>query len=122
MLGSGFVVPKTLARASAGRTLAYLAHMRRSYPLTQALAWRGQDAIAWVRRLLAEDGAARPLAAFLPAIPADASHRALRCRAAVASTFIAGLELARENTLTLIQESDFGVLTLQPIPAAALLP
>ena len=52
--------------------------------------WRVQDAITQVRRLLAESDEPRPLAAFLPAIPAGATHRELRCRAAVASDLMAG--------------------------------
>ncbi len=70
--------------------------------------WRTPDAIARVRRLLAESGELRPLERFLPEISADASHRALRRRAAVASTLMAGLELAREGTLTADQPAPFG--------------
>jgi segregation and condensation protein A len=77
--------------------------------------WRVQDAVARVRRLLAQDGSPRPLAAFLPGIPADASVRDLRCGAAVASTFVAGLELEREGSLTMQQEALFAqVLSMEP--------
>ena len=81
--------------------------------------WRGQDAITWVRRLLAEDGAPRPLAAFLPEIAVDASHRGLRCRAAVASTFIAGLELARDGALAMEQSETFGAICFEAEGRAA---
>ena len=44
------------------------------------------------------------LAVFLPKIGADVPDRALRCRAALASTLLAGLELARNGTVTLEQD------------------
>jgi len=75
--------------------------------------WRVQDAIARVRRLLAEDGEGRPLERFLPAIAPDASHIALRQRAAIASTLMAGLELAREGTLIVDQNQPFGPILLR---------
>jgi chromatin segregation and condensation protein Rec8/ScpA/Scc1 (kleisin family) len=40
----------------------------------------------------------------LPAIAGDGPGRALRCRAAVASTLVAGLELARDGALALEQD------------------
>jgi segregation and condensation protein A len=45
------------------------------------------------------------LEAYLPTIPRDAPRRALRQRAAVASTLIAALERARDGALLLEQES-----------------
>lgn len=44
------------------------------------------------------------LAVFLPKIAADAPDRALRCKAALASTLLVGLELARSGTVTLEQD------------------
>jgi segregation and condensation protein A len=70
--------------------------------------WRTPDAIARVERLLATDGESRPLAGFLPEILAEASHRALRRRAAAASTLMAGLELARPGMLAAGQCQPFG--------------
>jgi segregation and condensation protein A len=49
---------------------------------------------------------------FLPAIAADAADRTLQARAAVASTLVAGLELAREGALSLQQAEDFGTVTM----------
>jgi segregation and condensation protein A len=65
--------------------------------------WRVTDAIPHIRGLLAmmPDGA--PLAALLPPIKGDDPGKALHCRAAVASTLVAGLELARDGALTLDQ-------------------
>ena len=44
------------------------------------------------------------LSTFLPNVDAKAPDRERRCRAAVASTLLAGLELARQVTLTVEQE------------------
>jgi len=75
--------------------------------------WRVTDALAYVRALLTTmlDGA--PLVVFLPRLAADGANHLLRVRAAVASTFMAGLELAREGTLTLHQEAPFETITLR---------
>ena len=44
---------------------------------------------------------------FLPTIPHDAPARARRCRVAVATTLLAGLELARDGTVWLDQAADW---------------
>jgi segregation and condensation protein A len=69
--------------------------------------WTAHDALARVTRLLdgLPDGSC--LTDFLPRIPADAPSRTLRCRAALASTLIAGLELARDGALLLEQQADW---------------
>lgn len=67
--------------------------------------WRVSDAIPHLRQRLADFPDGGPLAAFLPAIDGDDPSRALRCRAAVASTLVAGLELARHGALALEQEA-----------------
>jgi segregation and condensation protein A len=69
--------------------------------------WTASDAIAHLSRLLAVLPDGSPLAAFLPTIPGDAPARALRCRAAVSSTLIAGLERARDGALSLHQDADW---------------
>jgi segregation and condensation protein A len=68
--------------------------------------WTASDALAQFAPLLATLPDGGPLAAFLPPIPQDAPSRALRCRAALASTLIAGLERARDGALLLEQEAD----------------
>ncbi len=60
--------------------------------------------MAWITRLLGEQPGGGELGAFLPRIDADGPDRDLRCRAAVASTLLAGLERARGGALTLAQE------------------
>jgi segregation and condensation protein A len=67
--------------------------------------WRVTDAIPRIRRLLAGSPEGGPLAAFLPPIECDDPGRALRSRAAVASTLVAGLELARDGALALDQDA-----------------
>lgn len=46
-----------------------------------------------------------PPAGFLPVIDGDEPGRTLRCRAGVASTLVAGLELARDGALALAQDA-----------------
>ena len=67
--------------------------------------WRVSDAIAHVRRRLAALPDDTPLAALLPPIDGDDPRKALRYRAAVASTLVAGLELARDGALALDQDA-----------------
>lgn len=67
--------------------------------------WRVTDAIPHLRRWLDAVSDGGPLAAFLPAIDGDDPGRTLRCRAAVASTLVAGLELARDGAVTLAQDA-----------------
>jgi chromatin segregation and condensation protein Rec8/ScpA/Scc1 (kleisin family) len=64
------------------------------------------------------DGA--PLERFLPAINAEEDslgHPALRRRAAWSGTLLAGLELAREGEVALIQEGGFMPIHLWPVDA-----
>jgi segregation and condensation protein A len=67
--------------------------------------WRVSDAMAQLRRLLAVRPGGGPLTAFLPRIAGAEPGRALYCRAAVASTLVAGLELARDGALALAQDA-----------------
>jgi segregation and condensation protein A len=69
--------------------------------------WTATDAIRRIARLLDELPNGSPLAAFLPKIDRDAPKRPLRCRAAIASTLIASLELARDSTVALEQDGDW---------------
>jgi segregation and condensation protein A len=74
--------------------------------------------LARIQTLLAEHPAGGDLAAFLPPVAGEATDRPLRARAAVASTFLAGLELAREGTLTLAQDLPFQELQLTGAPSS----
>ncbi len=77
---------------------------RDAYQLRFIKLWRVPDAIAWITRILAARPEGGTLASFLPKVDGVGSNKELRCRAAVASTFLAGLELARDGTLALQQD------------------
>jgi segregation and condensation protein A len=86
--------------------------------------WAASDAIRLMRQHLAGRDGARPLSDFLPPLADTAPHRALRHRAALASTLVAGLELAREQVLTLEQDAPWATIqvtgrTVHPATAAA---
>lgn len=74
--------------------------------------WRVPDALARIRALLAAHPAGGALAGFLPGIEAAADHP-LQARAAVASTLVAGLELARAGQIGLDQAEAFAPVTLR---------
>ena len=67
--------------------------------------WRLADATARITRILAEPPHEGELGVFLPAVDDSAPEWELRCRAALASTFMAGLEFAREGKVELDQLS-----------------
>ena len=68
--------------------------------------WRVADAVGRIEQVLdtAPDGGGAKFDVFLPRIGPGAPERELRCRAAVASTFLAGLELARDGGVLLEQD------------------
>jgi segregation and condensation protein A len=67
--------------------------------------WRVIDAIAHIQHLLRTLPQGGPLAVFLPEIASESADRPLRYRAAVSSTLIASLELARDGALNLDQDA-----------------
>ena len=77
--------------------------------------WRVPDAIARIRRLLPEMPDGSTLARFLPAVAPEPLEYDLRCRSAVASTLVAGLELAREGQFTLGQKESFGSIVVHGV-------
>jgi segregation and condensation protein A len=50
---------------------------------------------------------------FLPEVP-DGPRRPLKLRSGIASTFVAGLELARDGEVRLEQVEPFGAILLAP--------
>jgi segregation and condensation protein A len=78
--------------------------------------WRVSDALAYVRALLPAISKGAPLAAFLPKLSEDEANPPLRMRVAIASTLMAGLELAREGMLTLHQKAPFETIIVQRRP------
>ena len=86
--------------------------------------WAASDAIRLMRERLAGRAGAMKLSDFLPPLADTAPLRALRHRAALASTLVAGLELAREALLTLEQDAPWATIqvtgrTMHPATAAA---
>jgi len=75
--------------------------------------WRVPEAIARVTALLAQQRQELPLVDCLPPIPTGTVQRQLRQRAALASTLVASLELARDARLDLDQEVAFGTIILR---------
>jgi segregation and condensation protein A len=78
-------------------------------------AWRVGDALVHMRLLLGqlpEEG--KPLAAFLPAISPAVSQKEYLCRAALATTFLAGLELTREGLVAIGQDASWRPVWLYP--------
>ncbi len=68
---------------------------------------RWTDAIhkEWIANLLLlAAGVEGELRAFLPLVPPNGPAHELRCRAAMASTLVAGLEFARNGVVSLVQE------------------
>ncbi len=76
--------------------------------------WRVPDALARLRRLLPATPEGAPLERFLPEAVAGGPDAALRRRAALASTLLAGLELGREGAASLSQDSAFGEVVVAP--------
>ena len=79
--------------------------------------WSALDARERILQLLADSPDDAPLDRFVPEIPTQAEIETtaplpLRRRAAVASTLIAGLELARDGVVALHQPAPFAAITL----------
>ena len=82
--------------------------------------WPVAKARGRVRQLLPVLPDGSDFARFVPGVAPDAPDRALRCRSAAASTFIALLELARDGALTLAQDQPpFGTIRVRAAGHAA---
>lgn len=114
---------------------ACLLGLRRPLPQTylppRPILWRVPDALARLRSLIGRVPEGAALMQFLPphlfAVPPQAglAHRTdlpLQRRAAVASTLVGALELAREAGLHLQQDAPFGPILVRPIPDREALP
>ena len=98
-----------LAADLAGLVRGYMAARRRGgarsgYRPRPPLLWTVADALARLERMLGRTAAWTALERFLPHVADDPVQR----RAAVASTLLAGLELARGGTADLRQDEPFG--------------
>lgn len=89
------------------------------YRPTPVDLWRVPDALEQVMRLVRDQPDGIPMEDCLPVIAPDATRRRLRFGAALASTLVASLELARDASLAIEQGEAFGAIKLRPIPASA---
>jgi segregation and condensation protein A len=106
-----------LAANVPGLVRAYLSALRRGasgrgYQLRPAPMWSVQDALGRLGALIGRLPDWSVLERYLPERSVDPMAR----RAAVASTLLAGLELARDGTLRLRQERPFGPILLAAGP------
>ena len=78
--------------------------------------WRVADAAARIRQALDKvpGGEGAELGAFLPRISPTAPERDLRCKAALASTLLAAMELARDGGVLLDQDRPWTAIQAQP--------
>jgi segregation and condensation protein A len=76
--------------------------------------WRATDAMARIRSLLLIHPEGGALDAFLPELTPGDADREMKARGAVSSTFLAGLELAREGDLALWQGQPYGPVFFRP--------
>jgi segregation and condensation protein A len=74
--------------------------------------WRVPDAVQRISELLRQQSTGLRIEECLPTIALYATDRTLRLRAALASTLVAGLELARDGALMLEQTQPFGSIIL----------
>ena len=89
-----------------------------SYTPARAPLWRVADASARITRLLSE-GVTGEIALFLPPDATDGPERELRCRAALASTLLAGLELARSGEVRVSQAQPTEPITIELPPVTS---
>jgi segregation and condensation protein A len=74
--------------------------------------WTPHQAMARMRHFMAEAPAEHDLLAFVPGPSPGEPNARLRTQAAIASTLIAGLELARGGEVEASQAADFGPITI----------
>ena len=93
------------------------------YRPSPPMLWRVTDAVERFRRMLERTPEGGLLEDSLPELPPGSPDAALRRRSALASTLVAGLELARNGALDLAQEKPFGpvliLLLNENAPASA---
>ena len=88
-----------------------------AYQLRVLPFWRVPDAMARIRKVMEEREGEVAMAALLPAIAGNAVGRERRCRAAVASTLVASLELCRSGVLDVNQPGAWMPITVARSPA-----
>ncbi|MCG7360051.1 segregation/condensation protein A [Roseomonas sp. ACRSG] len=81
--------------------------------------FRAPEALARLRQLLPLRPEGGPLHSFLPRFSGPAAQMRLKRRSALASTFLAGLELARDGDAQLEQAAPFHEVFIRPQPSMA---
>ncbi|MBI0436205.1 segregation/condensation protein A, partial [Roseomonas sp. KE0001] len=77
--------------------------------------WRVPDALEHIRAVLGRHPQGGDLALFLPKLPSEDPARQLKARAALACTFVAGLELARGGLVEVSQLNSLSLVYLRPL-------
>lgn len=86
---------------------------------TMSELFRIPEALLRMRALAAAMTVPQPLEHFWPEVPKQKRGEPVVVRSAMASTFVAALELCREAVVGLGQEEDFGAITVSPRAAGA---
>jgi segregation and condensation protein A len=81
--------------------------------------WTPSLALARMRGMLTAQPGGGDLLGFVPRLSPDQPHRQFRTRAAIASTLLAGLELARGAEVSLDQDVAWGPIAVRPQPDRA---
>ena len=89
-----------------------------AYRPPRRLFWMPHQAMARIQAILGLHPNGCDLLSFLPAMAANVRGRTIHLRAAISSTLIAGLELARDAQLDLQQEMPFDRIMVRPQIAA----
>jgi len=74
--------------------------------------------MAWTTQKLPELPEGSVLTRFLPQVALEPPEYDLRCRSALASTLVAGLELARQGEITLGQDQVLGMVQVHAVQGA----
>lgn len=74
--------------------------------------WRIGDALERIKIMLPDHPEGATMEAFLPEIAEEGPKKTLKARAAIASTFVAGLELAKQDLVMVSQSELFGQVWL----------
>jgi segregation and condensation protein A len=80
------------------------------------------DAIERIQKMLPDFPEGAPMVAFLPGIAEEDVNRSLKARGAVASTFVAGPELAKQEALTIDQAAADDVIHFTRVRQRSLAP
>lgn len=92
------------------------------YQPRRILEWTPNQAIFRMDAILREQSTGADLLDFVPTMPAGLTNREASLRGAIASTLIAGLELARDGRVHLHQDAAFAPITVEAAPRVPLLP